>query len=140
MYISVRNQLAERAPELVDRVRPYRGSYLPEDRREIESGLFSGELLGVASTNALEMGLDIGDLDATVLAGYPGSVSSTWQQVGRSGRRQDASLSILVARDNPLDQYLMRHPDFFFDRSHEHALISPENPVCVGRPSPLRRL
>ena len=127
MYISVRNQLAESAPELVDRVRPYRGSYLPEDRREIERALFSGELLGVISTNALEMGLDIGDLDATVLTGYPGSVSSTWQQAGRSGRRQDASLSILVARDNPLDQYLMRHPDFFFERSHERALISPEN-------------
>ena len=144
MYLSVRNQFAETAPELVDRVRPYRGSYLPEERREIERALFSGELLGVASTNALELGLDIGDLDATVLAGYPGSISSTWQQAGRSGRRQEPSLSILVARDDPLDQYLMRHPDFFFGRSHEHALIAPENPyvldghlLCAAYEAPL---
>ena len=144
MYLSVRNQLAETAPELVDRVRPYRGSYLPEERREIERALFNGELLGVTSTNALELGLDIGDLDATILAGYPGSISSTWQQAGRSGRRQEPSLSILVARDDPLDQYLMRHPDFFFGRSHEHALIAPANPyvldghlLCAAYEAPL---
>ena len=131
MYLSVRNQLAEAAPELVNRIRPYRGSYLPEERRAIERALFNGELLGVTSTNALELGVDIGDLDATVLTGYPGSISSTWQQAGRSGRRQEASLSVLVARDNPLDQYLMRHPDFFFGRSHEHALIAPQNPYVL---------
>ena len=144
MYLSVRSQLAEAAPELVDRIRPYRGSYLPEERRAIERALFNGELLGVTTTNALELGVDIGDLDATVLTGYPGSISSTWQQAGRSGRRQEASLSVLVARDNPLDQYLMRHPDFFFGRRHEYALIAPENPyvleghlLCAAYEAPL---
>ncbi|MBI4199055.1 MAG: DEAD/DEAH box helicase [Chloroflexi bacterium] len=132
MYVAVRRQLAEEAPGLVSRISPYRASYLPEERRRIERALAEGKLLGVVSTNALELGIDIGDLEATVLAGYPGSVSSTWQQAGRSGRRQEDSLSVLVARDNPLDQYLMRHPEFFFGRPHEHALTSPQNPYVLA--------
>ena len=132
VYIYVRNQLQEVAPELAGQVRPYRGTYLPEDRRDIEQALFQGRLQGVMATNALELGIDIGDLDATVLLGYPGSVASTWQQAGRSGRRGKGSLSILVGQDNPLDQYIMRHPDFFFGRPHEQALIAPENPYVLG--------
>ncbi|MSQ22301.1 MAG: DEAD/DEAH box helicase [Dehalococcoidia bacterium] len=133
MYLSVRQRLAEQAPHLVSRISPYRASYLPEDRRRIERALFSGELMGVAATNALELGIDIGSLDATVLAGYPGSIASAWQQAGRSGRRQEESFTALVARDDPLDQYLMRHPDFFFGRPHEHALIAPQNPHILDK-------
>ena len=144
VYIAARQHLAEHAPHLVHKISPYRASYLPEDRRRIEQELFNGELLGVASTNALELGIDVGSLDATVIAGYPGSIGSTWQQAGRSGRRQEDSLTVLVARNDPLDQYLMRHPDFFFGRTHEHALISPGNPyvldphlVCAAYEAPL---
>jgi DEAD/DEAH box helicase domain-containing protein len=128
VYLSVRQRLAEEAPDLLPRVSPYRASYLPEDRRRIEQALFRGELLGVATTNALELGIDVGSLDATVLGGYPGSISSTWQQAGRSGRRRDASLSVLIARNDPLDQYLARHPEYLFGRPPEHALIAPANP------------
>ena len=133
VYVSVRDYLAEHVPSLVSKVSPYRASYLAEDRRAIEQSLFNGELLGVASTNALELGIDVGTLDATILGGYPGSVSSAWQQAGRSGRRQERSLSVLVARNDPLDQYLMRHPEFFFGRSHEHALIAPNNPRILDQ-------
>ena len=133
IYLSARQRLAEQAPHLVSRISPYRASYLAEDRRRIEKALFSGELLGVTSTNALELGIDIGSLDATVLGGYPGSIGSAWQQAGRSGRRQEDSLSVLVARSDPLDQYLVRHPDFFFGRPHEHALIAPQNPYVLDR-------
>ncbi|MDE2766321.1 MAG: DEAD/DEAH box helicase, partial [Chloroflexota bacterium] len=115
-----------------ERVRPYRASYLPEDKRAVERGLADGRLSAVVATNALELGIDIGDLDATVLAGYPGSVASTWQQAGRSGRSMAEALSVLIAQDNPLDQYLMRHPDFFFGSPHEHARIRPENPHVLG--------
>ena len=132
VYVSVRRRLSADAAPLAERVRPYRGSYLPEDRREIERGLLDGALLGVVATNALELGIDVGGLDATILTGYPGSIASTWQQAGRSGRGADDSLSVLVARDDPLDQYLMRHPDFFFGRSHEHARIRPGNPYVLG--------
>jgi DEAD/DEAH box helicase domain-containing protein len=112
---------------LADRIKPYRAGYLPEDRRQIESELFSGELLGAVATNALELGIDIGDLDATVLTGYPGSIASTWQQAGRSGRRRDGSLSFLIAQDNPLDQYFMNNPDYFFGKNFENALINAQN-------------
>ena len=132
IYISVRQRLAEHSPHLVSRISPYRASYLAEDRRRIEQSLFNGDLLGVASTNALELGIDIGSLDATVLGGYPGSIGSVWQQAGRSGRRQEDSLSVLVARNDPLDQYLVRHPDFFFGRPHENALIAPHNPHILA--------
>ncbi len=132
VYVSVRDRLSQSAAGLAKRLRPYRASYLAEDRREVERGLKSGELLGVVATNALELGIDIGDLDATILTGYPGSVASTWQQAGRSGRGGDGSLSVLVGQDNPLDQYLMRHPDFFFGRPHEHARFRPGNPYVLG--------
>lgn len=144
IYLSTRQQLAERAPHLVNRISPYRASYLPEDRRRIEADLSSGKLLGVATTNALELGIDVGSLDATVLGGYPGSIASAWQQAGRSGRRQEESLSVLIARADPLDQYLMRYPSFFFGQPHEHALISPNNPrvldshlLCAAYEAPL---
>ena len=144
IYLSTRQQLAERAPHLLNRISPYRASYLPEDRRRIEADLSSGKLLGVATTNALELGIDVGSLDATVLGGYPGSIASAWQQAGRSGRRQEESLSVLIARADPLDQYLMRYPSFFFGQPHEHALISPNNPrvldphlLCAAYEAPL---
>jgi DEAD/DEAH box helicase domain-containing protein len=131
VYVAVRDRLRLDHAALAERVRPYRASYLEEDRREVERGLVDGRLLGVVATNALELGIDIGDLDATLITGYPGSIASTWQQAGRSGRGGQGSLSVLVAQDNPLDQYLMRHPDFFFGRPHEHARIRPENPYVL---------
>ena len=85
----------------------------------------------MVATNALELGIDIGDLEATVLTGYPGSIASTWQQAGRSGRGRDKSLSFLIGLDNPLDQYFMRHPDFFFRKSFENALVNPDNPYIL---------
>ncbi len=108
-------------------VRGYRGGYLPLVRREIEGGLRDGSILGVVSTNALELGIDIGTLTACVMAGYPGTIASTWQQAGRAGRKSDLSVIILVGRSFPLDQFLMNNPDYFFGRSPEHALVNPEN-------------
>ncbi len=131
LYVYVRDQLSETDPDLAQRVSPYRASYLPEDRRRIEQDLFEGRLLGVAATNALELGIDIGDLDATILVGYPGTIASAWQQAGRSGRRGERSLSVMVAQDNPLDQYLMRHPETFFGKPHESARISLQNPYVL---------
>ena len=110
VYIYAKGLLEAKAPHMANRISPYRASYLPEDRRRIEQALFNGELMGVATTNALELGIDVGTLDATVITGYPGSISSTWQQAGRSGRRMEQSLSILVGKDNPLDQYLIPNP------------------------------
>lgn len=109
------------------RVRGYRGGYLPTQRREIERELRAGKITSVISTNALELGIDIGQLDACVLCGYPGTIASTWQQAGRAGRRGSASLLIIVATSSPLDQYMISHPDYFFGRSPENALINPEN-------------
>lgn len=108
-------------------IRGYRGGYLPKLRREIERGLRSGEIRGVVSTNALELGIDIGQLQACVLNGYPGTVASTWQQSGRAGRRQGSSVTFMVASSNPLDQYIIQNPDFFFNRPPERALIHPDN-------------
>jgi len=108
-------------------VRGYRGGYLPKERREIEKGLRNGQILGVVSTNALELGIDIGNLDVSIIAGYPGTISSTWQQMGRAGRRSGESLSILVASSAPLDQFIINHPDYFFEASPESALINPDN-------------
>jgi DEAD/DEAH box helicase domain-containing protein len=122
-----RNGLDRTAPELSSRITSYRAGYTPRERREIEERLFSGRLIGVTATNALELGVDVGGLDATVLTGYPGTVASAWQQAGRAGRGGDEALSILVAHDNPLDQYLMRHPGYFFGRSHERAVVDPDN-------------
>jgi DEAD/DEAH box helicase domain-containing protein len=125
IYNYTRQQLNE--PELAKRIRPYRAGYLAEDRRQIEQELFHGYLIGVVATTALELGVDIGDLDATVLSGYPGSIASTWQQAGRSGRRTGKSLSFLIGFDNPLDQYFMRYPEYLFHRGFESALTNPNN-------------
>ncbi len=108
-------------------IRGYRGGYLPGERREIEKGLRNGEITGVVSTNALELGIDIGRLDVCIMAGYPGTIASTWQQSGRAGRRNNRSLAILVASSSPLDQYIINHPDFFFEHPVESALINPDN-------------
>jgi DEAD/DEAH box helicase domain-containing protein len=122
-----REILEREEPDLVPLVRSYRAGYLPRERREIEFDLFHGKLLGVTATTALELGVDIGALDATVLVGYPGTIASTWQQAGRAGRGARESLSFLVGLDNPLDQYFMRHPEQLFGRSPEHALLDHSN-------------
>jgi DEAD/DEAH box helicase domain-containing protein len=127
-----------------ERIRAYRAGYLAEDRRRIERQLADGELVAVASTNALELGIDIGSLDAAVLTGYPGTHASMWQQAGRAGRREAESLAVLVAQDDPLDQYLAQHPEDLFDRPAEAAVIDPNNPYvlephlrCAAREQPL---
>jgi DEAD/DEAH box helicase domain-containing protein len=109
------------------KIKGYRGGYLPLERREIEKGLREGEVLGVVSTNALELGIDIGHLDCAVMTGYPGTVASTWQQAGRAGRRSEVSAALLVARSNPLDQFMVGNPDYFLGRSPEKGLINPDN-------------
>ncbi len=109
------------------RVRGYRGGYLPSERREIERGLRAGEVDMVISTNALELGIDIGSLTACLLCGYPGTVASTWQQAGRAGRRKDTALTLLVATSAPIDQYIVKHPEYFLAQSPEHALLQPDN-------------
>jgi DEAD/DEAH box helicase domain-containing protein len=126
-----RHRLAEIGSDQAKKIKAYRAGYLPKERRQIEKELFSGELTGVVATTALELGIDIGDLEATVLAGYPGSIASTWQQAGRSGRSGDRSISFLIGVDSPLDQYLMRHPDSFFGKSFENALVNPDNPYIL---------
>ncbi|CAN5524958.1 hypothetical protein BH10CHL1_BH10CHL1_42720 [soil metagenome] len=116
---------AVRDPQIA--IRGYRGGYLPTERRAIEAGLRSGEVQGVVATNALELGIDIGQLQAVVLCGYPGSIASTWQQMGRAGRTREAALALFVATGGALDQYIIQHPEFIFERSPEHALINPDN-------------
>ena len=118
--------------DLAKRIRPYRGGYLPTERREIEQQLFGGELLAVAATNALELGIDVGSLDAAILVGFPGTICSTFQQAGRAGRTASDSLVILVGYDDPIDQYLMRRPDYLFGAPHEHAIIDPGNPYILA--------
>lgn len=110
-----------------NRVRGYRGGYLPNERRAIEAGLRDGSILAVASTNALELGIDIGQLDVCIMAGYAGTVASTWQQAGRAGRRSGESVAILVASSAPIDQYVIEHPEFFLDAAPEQAIIDPDN-------------
>lgn len=117
----------ERGPLPADTVRGYRGGYLPRERREIERRLRDGQIRAVVATNALELGIDIGSLDAVVMAGYPGTIASTWQRAGRAGRRQSTSAAVMVASSAPLDQYIVEHPDYFFGRSPEHAYINPDN-------------
>ncbi|MGZ4582710.1 MAG: DEAD/DEAH box helicase, partial [Nocardioidaceae bacterium] len=118
--------------DLVRRVDSYRGGYLPEERRELERALSAGELLGVATTNALELGIDIAGLDAVVLAGYPGTLASLWQQAGRAGRTTRESLVVFVARDDPLDHYLAHHPRAVFGRPLEATVTDPTNPYVLG--------
>ncbi|RAS89605.1 ATP-dependent helicase [Priestia endophytica] len=112
-------------------IRGYRGGYLPKQRREIERGLRSGDIMGVVSTNALELGVDIGQLQVCIMTGYPGTIASTWQQAGRAGRKHGESLIIMVGSSTPLDQYIIQHPNYFFDRSPEFARINPDNLVIL---------
>jgi len=119
------------SPSRAKLIRSYRGGYLPEERRAIERALFGGELKAVVSTNALELGIDIGSMEAAVLVGYPGSIASTWQQAGRAGRGMDPSLVVLLPYDSPIDQYMAKHPDYFFGRSPENAVIDPHNAHIV---------
>src|SRR5437660_9316356 len=117
----------DRGPIPSETVRGYRGGYLPRERREIERKLRAGEIRAVVATNALELGIDVGSLDAVVMAGYPGTIASSWQRAGRAGRRQGTSAAVMVASSAPLDQYVVEHPDYFFERSPESACINPDN-------------
>jgi len=117
----------EDTPGAAERIRGYRGGYLPNRRREIEKGLREGSVRAVVSTNALELGIDIGALDVSVMAGYPGTIAATWQRAGRAGRRASRSAAVMVASSAPLDQFIVRTPSYFFDASPEHALIDPDN-------------
>lgn len=114
-------------PGQAEPIRGYRGGYLPGERREIERGLRDGRIRGVVATSALELGIDIGSLDASVMAGYAGSIASTWQRAGRAGRRSGTSCAVMVASSAPLDQFIVQHPDYFFGRSPEHAYVQPDN-------------
>ncbi|WP_350020034.1 DEAD/DEAH box helicase [Priestia flexa] len=121
----VKNQLKGKA------IQGYRGGYLPKQRREIEKGLRSGEIYGVVSTNALELGVDIGQLQVCVMTGYPGTVASAWQQAGRAGRRHGEAVIVMVASSSPLDQYMIQNPEYFFSRNPETARINPDNLVIL---------
>jgi DEAD/DEAH box helicase domain-containing protein len=127
ILVTYLKEAIETTPAAEGVIRGYRGGYLPIKRREIERGLRAGEILGVVSTNALELGIDIGSLDVAVMAGYPGSVASTWQQAGRAGRRSGTSVAVLVANSTPLNQFIARHPEYFFGSPVEQARINPEN-------------
>ena len=122
-----KRELNETRPDLVNRITAYRSGYLAEERRKIEKGLKTGNLVGVTCTNALELGVDIGSLDSVIISGYPGTMISTWQQAGRAGRAENESMVIMVAFENALDQYLMKHPEFLFHKSHENAVIDLQN-------------
>lgn len=131
--------------KLAHRIAAYRAGYKPEERREIEEGLKSGKYLGVTCTNALELGIDIGSLDAVIISGYPGTMISTWQQAGRAGRSNQKSLAVLIAFENQLDQYFMNNPKFFFDKPHENAIIDLTNPIlqeahllCAAKELPIK--
>jgi DEAD/DEAH box helicase domain-containing protein len=131
LLTAIKQGVADRATGEAGIVRGYRGGYLPNRRRAVERELRAGQALGVVSTNALELGVDIGHLDAAVLAGYPGTIASLWQQAGRAGRRAGGSLAILVATSAPLDQFMVTHPDYLFGTPPEHARINPDNPFIL---------
>ena len=131
IYRFVCDELRESAPGQAAKVTPYRGGYLPEERREIESRLFSGELLGVSTTPALELGIDVGSLDACIVVGYPGTRASFLQQAGRAGRKTEDSLVFLIGLDTSVNQYVMSHPEYLFEHSVEQAVIDPANPFVI---------
>src|SRR5499426_1411501 len=131
LLTAIKSGVADRATGDSGIVRGYRGGYLPNRRREVEQSLRAGDVIGVVSTNALELGVDIGHLEAAVLAGYPGTIASLWQQAGRAGRRSEASAAILVATSAPLDQFMVTHPDYLFGTPPEHARINPDNPFIL---------
>lgn len=130
--LATRARLADIAPDLATKVASYRAGYLAEDRRALERALADGELRGLAATNALELGIDIAGLDAVVLAGFPGTIVSFWQQAGRSGRRGQGALIVLIARDDPLDTYLVHHPAALLDKPIERVVIDHTNPYVLG--------
>ncbi|MCA9174199.1 MAG: DEAD/DEAH box helicase [Planctomycetales bacterium] len=129
----VQQEFNDEGSPLARRMRAYRGGYLPEERRAIEAKLASGDIRGVAATNALELGVDIGSLDVALLVHYPGTIASAWQQAGRCGRRHDDSVAVLISGNDPIDQYLLRHPEYFFTQSPEHAVVDPENPYVLAK-------
>src|SRR6201993_420462 len=127
LLLTYLQQANPHAPGKPETIRGYRGGYLPNERREIERGLRDARIRGVVSTSALELGIDVGSLDAVVMAGYPGTIAGTWQRAGRAGRRSGSSCAVLVASSSPLDQFMVRNPDYFFGRTPEHAFIQPDN-------------
>jgi DEAD/DEAH box helicase domain-containing protein len=120
-------EMMPRSRKPTGKIKGYRGGYLPLERREIEKGLRNGSILGVVSTNALELGIDIGQLDSCIMVGYPGTVASTWQQAGRAGRRADVSAAVLIASSAPIDQYIINHPEYFFGKPPESGIVNPNN-------------